>query len=193
MKDVMLDLETFGTRPGSVIRSIGAVFFDAHNMGQEFYVNVDQASCEKFGLTTDPGTVAWWERQSEAAKAALLIDPVPLDVACWNFSTWWSRSGGSCVWSHGANLDGPLMEAAYEKVGMRPPWQFWNTRCTRTLFAIAGIDTAKAKRSGEHHHALDDCKTQIAWAQAAYRRIHIGPAVDQPAPTPNPNTESVFA
>lgn len=57
----MLDLETFGTKPGSVIRSIGAVMFDLDGRtGPEFYRNIDEESCVKAGLTYDPSTVSWW-------------------------------------------------------------------------------------------------------------------------------------
>lgn len=46
MNNVMLDLETFGTQPGSVIRSIGAVVFDpfSDKLGKEFYVNMWRTS-----------------------------------------------------------------------------------------------------------------------------------------------------
>ncbi len=186
MKDVMLDLETFGTRPGCVIRSTGAVFFDGQSLGQEFYANVDRASCEKFGLTVDANTVAWWERQSAAAQAQLLVDPLPLDAALWQFNVWWSAHGGVRVWSHGANFDQPIMEPAFAAVGMQSPWSFWNSRCTRTLYDVAGVDTKKATRGGTHHNALDDAKFQAVCAQAAYRRISLvgtPPVVVAPAPT----------
>jgi DNA polymerase III epsilon subunit-like protein len=45
-KDVMLDIETLGNRPYSIILSIGAVEFDPRtgNMGNEFYVLIDHVS-----------------------------------------------------------------------------------------------------------------------------------------------------
>lgn len=191
MQDVMLDLETFGTRPGCVIRSIGAVFFDPKSdlLGSEFYCNVDRADCEKLGLTVDANTEAWWARQSLAARAALEVDPKPLADALWSFNAWWSTHGGVRVWSHGANFDQPIMEACFAVAGMQSPWSFWDSRCTRTIYDIAGIDTRKG-RTGVHHNALDDTRFQAKCVQAAYARISVNgvapvvPAVMAAAPAP---------
>ena len=70
MTHIMVDLETWGTTPGSDIRSIGAVVFDpvAGTLGNEFYVNV--VGGEKVGLTRDPETEEWWADQSEEARGA---------------------------------------------------------------------------------------------------------------------------
>lgn len=173
MQDVMLDLETLGTRPGCVIRSIGAVLFDPHTdaLGPEFYVNVDRNSCELLGLTVDASTEAWWKRQSLAAQAALLKDPVPLADALWSFSAWWQTNGGERIWSHGANFDQPIMEAAYVAVGMQAPWSFWNSRCTRTLYDIAGVDTRKMSAGEVKHNALDDARIQARAVHMCLQRL----------------------
>ncbi len=69
MQNVMIDLETLGTRPGSVILSIGAVEFDRDlGLGREFYVELNQASSITAGLTTDDATVDWWLDQEDAAR-----------------------------------------------------------------------------------------------------------------------------
>lgn len=46
MEDMMIDIETLGTRPGSVILSVGAVMFDRHGVGhgETFYMNVERES-----------------------------------------------------------------------------------------------------------------------------------------------------
>jgi hypothetical protein len=41
VKNVMIDIETLGTRPGSVILSIGACRFGADGIGEEFYRAID--------------------------------------------------------------------------------------------------------------------------------------------------------
>ena len=52
--DVMLDLETWGTMPGSALRSIGAITFDPYGndgfVEASFYRNIDHVSCERAGL-----------------------------------------------------------------------------------------------------------------------------------------------
>ena len=70
---VMLDLETWGTRPGSALRSIGAVTFglNATSVGARFYRNIDKESCLLAGLTVDTETVSWWLKQAPEAVAYL--------------------------------------------------------------------------------------------------------------------------
>ena len=170
MIHVMSDLETLGTRPGSVIRSLGAVVFDTKTgaLGQEFYVNITRASCEKFGLVVDPQTETWWAGQSDAAKAALEVDPVHLVEALNRFTVWWSSVGAQYIWSHGASFDGVLLAAAYRAIGVEPPWRFWNERCCRTVLAL-GNRTVGKDRTGGHHNALDDAKSQAKAVAAALR------------------------
>lgn len=183
MQDVMLDLETLGTRPGCVIRSIGAIFFNPHadEFGATFYVNVDRMSCELAGLHVDANTEAWWARQSAQARAALEVDPQPIVDALWSFNSFWQTHGGERIWSHGANFDQPILEACYHAEGsLQIPWSFWNSRCTRTVYDIAQIDTRKMSVGETKHNALDDARAQARAVQAAMRRIRVGPSV---APT----------
>ena len=41
-QDVMVDLETWGTKPGCAIISIGAVSFGPDGLGEEFYTALDR-------------------------------------------------------------------------------------------------------------------------------------------------------
>ena len=82
---VQLDLETWGLAPGCALRSIGAAVtmpYDVHQLaGKMFKVNITRESCEAVGLTVDPETVKWWEKQSDEAKAAAMVDAIPLKDA----------------------------------------------------------------------------------------------------------------
>lgn len=173
MNSLMLDLETFGTIPGSVIRSIGAVAFDTHSdqLGVEFYANIEHESCLGFGLTVDAKTEAWWADQGPEAQAALLIDPKPLRQVVIAFDIWFAAFGQPLVWSQGANFDEPLWAAAIRSVGMTPPWKFWNARDTRTAYDMAELDYKAIKHSGTAHNALDDAKHQVQLVQMAYTKI----------------------
>jgi hypothetical protein len=174
MLNVMLDLETFGTRPGCVLRSIGAVAFDpmGAGLGAEFYRNIGYVSCLEAGLVVDAVTKEWWSRQSREAEAALAIDPKPLADVTRDFHQWflWEAKAEQ-IWSHGANFDEPLWLAAAHSVGIDAPWKFWNVRCTRTLFEIARFDARSVAREGTHHNALDDAKHQARCVQLAMQRI----------------------
>jgi hypothetical protein len=194
MRDVMVDIESLGVRPGSVIRSVGAIFFDPHTgqLGPEFYANVDRVDCEANGLTVDKSTVAWWERQSKAAQDALLVNPQSLYDALWSFTTWWQTNGGERVWSHGANFDQPILDACYVAIGMQSPWSFWNSRCTRTLFDIAGVDAHKMSAGEVKHNALDDARIQARAVNVCFQRLGKSSITAAPPPVVVPASEGAF-
>jgi len=173
---VMLDLETYGVRPGSVIRSIGAVTFDPNDITakqQEFYINVDHDSCMEAGLTVDHSTFLWWQSQLPEAKELVTKDAVPLKDALSAFRQWFAVNDGLQVWSQGANFDSVLLEAAMIAAKGYAPWKFYNVRDTRTVYEIAGFDTSTIPREGVHHYAVDDCKHQIKCIHAALEKMVI--------------------
>lgn len=174
---IMIDLETVGTRPGSAILTIWAVRFDPAANGFDdrdplnlpvesaFYRRIDRDSCARLGLTEDADTLSWWSRQApKARREAFDADPRNdiADVMA-EFARWCGRD--PFPWSHGASFDVVLCEAAFERLGQRTPWKFWNVRDTRTLYAFTGINPA---RDRNHHHALYDAAAQAAAVQRAY-------------------------
>lgn len=170
MAHVMIDLETWGTQPGSMLRSLGAVVFDptTGELGDEFYANIDEASQEAVGLKKDASTVQWWTEQSAEAQAALLTDQHPLSKVLQGFASWWDHVDGQYVWGHGASFDPVLLEAAYATCLLDTPWAFWNVRCCRTVLALA--NRRPDRRANEtHHNALDDAKAQARAVAAAFR------------------------
>lgn len=115
MIHVSLDLETWGTTPGSDIRSIGACIF-APDTGlthdgslgtiKPFYIATknpkgyygtgasrdrffqsDRGWSRKYRLTRDASTVKWWSEQSEETQGAF-ADPVDLRDALGRFTHW---------------------------------------------------------------------------------------------------------
>jgi hypothetical protein len=106
--NVSLDLETWGTRPGFDLRSIGAcVFAPTTRHGgplihdgslgtiRPFYVACDNPLApnamynddRKYPLKRDPQTVQWWTEQSDEAQAAF-ADPIDLRMALDQFGQW---------------------------------------------------------------------------------------------------------
>lgn len=173
MKDLMLDLETWGKRYGCAIRSIGAVAFDRYGtgLGEEFYVNVDDVSSEWAGMTRDADTVAWWSRQSADAQTAFQGEGLQIHEAIMRFSTFFRRAGVVRVWSQGANFDEPIIVGAFDLLKIEPPWKFWNSRCTRTIYDAAGLNFNAERRVGVAHHALHDAIHQARCVQKAFSML----------------------
>lgn len=171
MIDIMLDLETWGTKPSADLRSIGACVFNpttgfTHDgsLGtiRPFYIATDNPASpaydseREYPLKRDPQTVKWWSEQSAEAQAAF-VDPVDLRDALVRFRDWLTDVSGESyrlpidkpitnirIWSHGAAFDAPILAAAYDALYLPLPWHYRAPRDTRTLFDAAGIDNHSA-------------------------------------------------
>lgn len=173
MNLVMIDLETLGTVPGSVILSIGAVVFDpdkpnTHCLGEEFYCVVQTYSCMMHDLIIDKDTVQWWNKQSPESRKVLdqaedLEQSDTLEDSLMMLSEFVTRGTtikGVKVWSNGANFDQPLLAVAYSKCGLPLPWEYWNSRCYRTIKSLCTNAKALEPPKVCAHNALEDAKWQ---------------------------------
>lgn len=187
----MIDLETLDTTPTSSILTIGAVRFDpfgdelADPKFDKFYVRVDIDSCDQLGLTVNPATIDWWSRQdpeaqSEAFNAENRINIIDAMTQLYQFS--W---GCKRVWSHGAAFDIPICEHIFKKIGKAVPWEYWQVRCTRTIFDI-GINPNQP--STLKHHALNDAWAQAIGVQNVLRTLKMASSTNGKYITPFANT-----
>ena len=180
--NVMLDLETLGTRAGCAILAIGAVRFGTDMpavTGETFYTVVNTASCvSRYGLKVDPKTEQWWRGQSDGARKVLQEARecrVGLREALVNFDAWLNTQGNKNtlrIWGNGADFDNPIITACYDVCGMEPPWQFWNNRCFRSLRNLPGLPARKKKVAA--HHALQDAVDQANEAVEILKTISFG-------------------
>jgi 3' exoribonuclease, RNase T-like len=176
MPHLMLDLETWGTRPGCAIRSIGAAMFDPAGegpIGETFYRNISDRSNWIAGLFVDKDTAAWWAEQSEEAKSIFAVDPRHLPSVAYDFHAWILCNNKFTIhpWCQGSGFDTAIWEAAATAVGQLVPWKFWNIRDTRTAYHLANLDDKTIPRVGTAHNALDDVLHQIKCVQAAYKLL----------------------
>jgi DNA polymerase III epsilon subunit-like protein len=186
----MIDLETLDVTPTASILTIGAVRFDPfgdelnNSTCEKLYIKVDLDSCDRYGGTVSPSTIDWWANQSQAAQDEA-FDPncrVPIEEAMnqlYKFA--W---GAKRVWSHGATFDIPICEFYFRKVGKAIPWQFWEARCTRTLFDI-GINPNRPPVL--KHHALEDAWNQAVGVQNVFKALQSSTKYDGGLITPFAN------
>lgn len=154
----MLDLETGGTDPGSIVLSIGAVKFGGGEIHAEFYRRIDPRDAEKHGQRWHADTVLWWFSQSHEARAEICEGgSVHLAHALIDFANWIGL-GNREIWGNGPTLDCGLLEAAYKMAGQVVPWTYRDERCYRTVKALSPVSAPP--REGLHHHALEDARHQ---------------------------------
>lgn len=172
LTDVMVDLETLGTRPGCSVLSIGAVAFGPKGLGAEFYVVINRHSCVDWGLEEEPSTIAWWDGRESEAKTVLdhaaeggLLLPRALE----QFTQFLNNHPGVKLWGNGSDFDNAILSACYHVTRQDQPWKFYNNRCYRTLKNL--WPEIKLDRVGTYHHALDDAKSQALHAVQLMRKV----------------------
>ena len=163
MREFSIDLETMGTGPSAAILAIGAVAmdFDTLTQGEPFYATVDLESSVALGGVMDPGTVLWWLKQSDAARAAVTRGGLPIHEALTRFSGYLRREAEDRhphLWGHGANFDNVILRSAYGRAGIVAPWDYKGDRCFRTVRALH-LEVPDVKPALVHHD-LEDAKAQ---------------------------------
>lgn len=166
---IMIDLETMGTRPSAPIIALGAVAFmpdrqhkdgtvEAGGLYDKFYEVIDLSWAVRDGAVMDPETVIWWLGQSDTARQAITRRGIEPRVALDRFSAWLGQFDVDGVWGNGASFDNVILAETYARLGMKAPWKFWTDRCYRTMKSM--YPSVPLTRSGTHHNALDDARTQ---------------------------------
>ena len=166
MIDVSIDIETLALQQGASIATIGACAESPPRL-DDFYVVIDDP-----GGVIEPSCVRWHVAQNDPA-GNLGVEAVSLKVGLQKLSDWMEQIGANekgeaRIWSH-ATFDVPIIEAAYQRLGLEPPWDYRNCRDLRTLYDLAGgCPPAQNERA---HHALSDAVAQMQEIQFCLERI----------------------
>ena len=180
MKNVMLDLETFGTSSNAVITSIGAVQFDpvTGKMGDTYYNNVELTDQVSRGRSIEGRTVLWWLGQSDDARRALYAPEKPavgVEQALVELMNFWPKNGR--IWSH-ATFDAVILRGLYDDYRMVAPWHFRDVVDIRTLNALVKGSKIpherpweKVERHGTSHNALDDAIHQVQYCSLMWQHL----------------------
>ena len=179
---LMVDLETLSSQVDAVIVSIGAVVFDTeqedtveklawHGLNRRVQIKLAQQPNRHI----DPETVVWWVNQSQGARDEAFSDKAqyPLRDVLGELSMLYSNSGCVEVWSHGSSFDLPILQHAYEQLGMKAAWKYRGWRDTRTLLSLVPEelhDSLWPANPGKHQPLLD-AATQAVMVQRALRWV----------------------
>jgi hypothetical protein len=190
LTDLMIDLETLSTSTDASILTIGAVRFDPFGDDvnnptcNKFYVKIDLDSCDRLGLDTSEDTINWWAQQSKEAQEEAFDPEGRIDIVDAMSQLYKFAWGAKRVWSHGAAFDIVICETIFNKIQKAVPWQFWQVRCTRTLFDI-GIDPQRPPVL--KHHALEDAWNQAVGVQNVFNKLRSSSGIDGRLITPLAN------
>lgn len=165
--DIMIDLETLGTRPDSAIIAIGAVKFNIDTLDDEsFYRVINIESNQHEGRAINADTLVWWLGQTDKAKAIFTSpDRVDLGDALDDLREF--IHPGARVWGNGSDFDISMLTHAYGN--QKTPWEFYNTRCFRTIKSMPQAERAIKPTNAGAHNALFDAINQAQHLQAIWK------------------------
>ena len=174
MIHAMIDLETLSTNPDATILTVGGVKFDPHTKAepsQGMYFRVDVDTQTEMGRDVMQDTLDWWGRQDPEIMEEALGDKdrVSVDVMIKTLNKW--CVGVDVFWCQGPLFDYAILQNFYNQMGFPVPWNYWQIRDSRTLFALVPKDTNE-KRTGLHN-ALEDCYFQAKKVQKVYKQLGI--------------------
>ncbi len=175
---IMVDLETLGTKPNSLLLTIGAVRFDPWANDSDtpveeldhFYRRVSIESFEGIDHNIDDATLAWWGKQSEEVQAEAFAeeDRHPIDQVLSDFYKW--CGGLNAIWANGSGFDLNIIEHFSRELKRGVAWNYWQARDARTLYALVpGLERPKTAK----HHALWDCWSQVVGVQRVFQHLGI--------------------
>ena len=171
MCNIMIDLETLGTRPGCVILSIAAVPFATPFDIESFYVRISEPSWYLYpGFHVDQATLEWWSKQNAEARKEAFGGTDDCKSALYSFAECCrALPTAPVVWGNGASFDLTILSEAYKLLGMRPPWKYTDERCYRTLKAL--YPQIPYLEPQVKHNALQDASAQAQHAARIFSWI----------------------
>lgn len=157
-KHIMIDIETLGLIPESVILSIGAVCFipSQTQVEEMFYVECDVRQPR----VIDTDTVKWWHKQSTPMP---IHGEVPLRDALlklYDFVHLNKNADNEIeIWANGTDFDIAVLYNAYRQFDITPAWKYSSVRDYRTMSKMFP-HIARPPEMPNKHNALNDAYWQ---------------------------------
>ena len=171
---VMLDLETLGTRPECVILTLGAVKFNPYTLEEPtggLYLRMDADEQIAKGREVQEDTLQWWMNQAEDIREEALGEEGRVSVEQMYKELNKICVGVQNIWAQGPVFDIVILENLYRQLGLPCPWQFWQIRDSRTL--LSSLGDPREKNKAGLHNALEDCVSQAQAVQFVFNKAGI--------------------
>ena len=175
--DLMIDIETLGTRPDSVIMTVGAVLFDPEDSsrGQKIVCirpRIDEQI--SMGRSIEHPTLEWWSTQNPKIwrDAICAADRTGVRNSLSVLGDF--ADGADLIWAYGPQFDIVMLESLYRQTGERPPWDYHQIRDCRTVTGLLEnmlMEDMPADERDDAHDAVADCRYQIKCLKRAYRLL----------------------
>lgn len=190
--DIMVDIEAlalYGPKP--VITQLAFTAFDESydpdEPGSALYSHEEYLPIQPqidLNFTVQASTLIWWLTSPKVSEAARLkfiesegedMDELVSLVRSWivKLDRMIPDNGTYQIWARGPQYDVVAIESLIRACGLTVPWKYDMVRDLRTVMSEAGLDREAIpfKTGLIPHHALSDCRHQMACLYEARRLL----------------------
>lgn len=174
-KHVMIDTETLGRTPGSVVRSVAAVEFDPQTgeTGRQKVWKIDLADSIRYGFKVEASTLKWWMMQSDEARREFVEGAeTPLEDFLEDFMqfiTATDEGNDFTLWCLQLDFDVAMLRSMYSWYNLNVyrcdeevlPWNFRKVRDVRPYMDALDSAGLLPPKVADRHTPLADCLAQI--------------------------------
>ena len=175
--NIMVDIETLGTKEGSTIFQISAATFDIET--GEIGETIDlKGDIEKMDVKADGSTLKWWLKTDKELFTKLLNEGTLSEFEMLDqFAEWVRKVENPKLWGNGILFDNAKIKSAMESKGINYPIAYNRDLDVRTILFLASKISGKTRDeirdevkddSLVAHDALDDVIKQINFVSHCY-------------------------
>lgn len=174
-KHVMIDTETLGRTPGSVVRSVAAVEFDPQTgeTGRQKVWKIDLTDSIRYGFKVESSTLKWWMMQSDEARREFVEGAeTPLEDFLEDFMQFIAATDEGndfTLWCLQLDFDVAMLRSMYSWYNLNVhgcdeevlPWNFRKVRDVRPYKDALDSAGLLPPKVADRHTPLADCLAQI--------------------------------
>lgn len=174
-KHVMIDTETLGRTPGSVVRSVAAVEFDPQTgeTGRQKVWKIDLTDSMRYGFKVEASTLKWWMMQSDEARREFVEGAeTPLEDFLEDFMQFIAATDEGndfTLWCLQLDFDVAMLRSMYSWYNLNVyrcdeevlPWNFRKVRDVRPYMDALDSAGLLPPKVADRHTPLADCLAQI--------------------------------
>lgn len=181
--DIMVDIETLGTNPDSLVFQIAAAAFDIKTgkICDEYNVTADIQGNSHLNITGN--TLKWWLKTNPTLLNSLLnndknyLTPHSLIISFHGWLHTLCKDNDVYLWGNGILFDNNILRTQMVNAGLSYPIHYRNDRDMRTIVELAAMKNKMtyieylntfSKDPMLAHDAFYDIKHQIKVVTAAY-------------------------
>lgn len=174
-KHVMIDTETLGRTPGSVVRSVAAVEFNPQTgeTGRQKVWKIDLTDSIRYGFKVEASTLKWWMMQSDEARREFVEGAeTPLEDFLEDFMQFIAATDEGndfTLWCLQLDFDVAMLRSMYSWYNLNVyrcdeevlPWDFRKVRDVRPYMDALDSAGLLPPKVADRHTPLADCLAQI--------------------------------